>query len=498
MKIRAAPFTLPLAAAFALCAQARGPDVADLKAYSLPTYTLVTHEERAARQIVPQLALMERLLSTLLKREVHATGTPTYVYAVSSDLWLNYLRPSNGIDSEFVPGRFANYLILGVGNDSGWMLERVSHEYTHYFLRTQAGGNYPLWFDEGMAKLVQKTQFRRGVALIGEQPIYFAPGLIPMERLLRIDKSSPEYLLPSESGAVHSQSWAMVHMGFVDEPAFGAQILAYLKARDDFLPIDEAVAKSFGMTAGQLGQKVKMYMSKPAFGKAKIPFDSPAPIPLGAGRELSELEGLESIATFMLDSGFNAPRLAEVIEAAGTRAPDSDGVKILKMRLFARDRSDAELNELVRGINPGVADPALARGTGLALFERVRVERNDDPASIAQRRAWSTQAFGLLDQSLAARPDDAEAAWAFGMLAARLERSLYLATRRLDHARERVPINADLAMAQALVCQLNGERGQMIVHLTETARFSRFAEQQDWALARLANERAAAPKAPPN
>ena len=486
-----------LAGVFALCAQSREPNVSGLKAYSLPAYTIITHDEGAAGRIAPQIASMERVLATLLKREVRETGTPTYVYLVRGSVWNNYLQPGNGIIGEFVPARFANYLLLGGIADSAALREAISHEYTHYFLRTQFLGSCPLWFDEGMAKLMQNVRLRPGKAIVGMPPdSYRSSEWLPMKRLLRVNKSSREYLKEPDTFRVHQQSWAMVHKGVIDDPAFGAQMFTYLQALVDQHPVDEAVAESFGLSVDELGKKIEAYSYRSTFSAAQIEFDPPAPVALGSGRELVELEALESIANVMFDSGFNAARLAEVIEAAGKRAPNAASVRVLRMRLAARDRDDAALNQYLQDIKPGTAEQALARGAGLALFERVREERPGDPLSTTQRAAWNALAFDLLDQSLAARPDDAEAAWGFGLLAAHLNRTPDLAMRRLERASELMPMNADLAMAKALLCQTNGRSGEMISHLADTARFSSSAEQRAWALARIDAARTASRVAP--
>ena len=486
-----------LAGVFALCAQAREPNVSGLKSYSLPAYTIITHDERDARRTVPQIASMERVLATLLKREVRATGTPTYIYIVRGSLWLNYLQPGNAIVGEFVPARFANYLLFGQVADSPGFKSEISHEYTHYFLHTQFRGGYPLWFDEGLAELMQTTRLGTGRATIGLPREYIAPGWLPMERLLLVDKSSKEYLIEPKSFWIHQQSWAMVHKGLIAEPAFGAQLFAYLKALDDVRPIDEAVAGSFGMNVTELGRKVETYLKKRTISAAQFQFEPPPPVALGSGRKLGRREALESIATVMLDTGFNPTRVAEVIEATDKLAPDAVSVRVLRMRLAARDRDDSALQQLAMDIKPGTADLALARGTGLALFERLREEHPGDPLSATQRAAWSTHAFELLDRSLVERPDDAEAAWGFGILAARLARSPSLAMRRLQRASELMPINADLAMAKALLCETMGHSAEMIAQLAETARFSRSTEQRTWALQRIDAARTASRAALP-
>jgi hypothetical protein len=206
-------------------------------------------------------------------------------------------------------------------------------------------------------------------------------------------------------------------------------------------------------------------------------------------RDLDEREALEAIAGVMLDTGFNAPRVKEVIDAAAQRAPDAAGVRVLRMRLAVRDRDDVALGRLLQASGSETRDPVLARGEGLALFERVR--NTDAGQPDGQLDAWRAQAFELLDRSLTAQADDAEAAWAFGLLSARLRRDPQLAMRRLQRASELMPRNAELAMAKASLCEANGQTVEMIPYLVDVATFTSSVEQRQWARQRIAAAKAA-------
>lgn len=88
-----------------------------------------------------------------------------------------------------------------------------------------------------------------------------------------------------------------------------------------------------------------------------------------------------------------------------------------------------------------------------------------------------------------------EAAWAFGTLAAREDRSLNLALLRLDRAGAVVKQNPDLAVARALVLERAGQKSAMVSALAEAASYATSAEQRTWALARMDAARATAKSA---
>jgi hypothetical protein len=385
-----------------------------------------------------------------------------------------------------VPTRFANYLLIGAPRDEFSVTGAVAHEYTHHFLHTQLHGGFPLWFDEGLATVVSFTNVRLGTVTVGHP--YFGESLsrrIPMERLLRIDKSSPEYLeMPTTSG-VHEQSWAMVHKGLVDDRQFGSRMFAYLKAVDDGYPIDQAVPEYFKRSVPELDAEIFRYLHQPTFAHAEFSYQ-PRPVSHGAGRKLAAGEALEMLATVMLDTELNAPRLAEVIDAAQKHAPAAASVQVLRMRVAARARDDAALTTLLQALGKETQSATITRGAGLALFERVRGEHAGDSLSAAQRDALSAQALDMLDRSLAANPDDAEAAWSFGVLSARLKRDPDLALRRLQRVSASMPENADLARATFEVNEANGQTGEMIPLLKRIAAFTSSAAERRWAKQRIA------------
>jgi hypothetical protein len=156
----------------------------------------------------------------------------------------------------------------------------------------------------------------------------------------------------------------------------------------------------------------------------------------------------------MLASGSYPEQLREVLESARGVAPDSAAVRVLQLRAAAQRRDDAAIRLLSHELDPLTNDPAIARGVGLALFERIDCSRDADPLTRELmsgdiRQALISRAFALLRRSEQELPLDLEAAWALGMLAATLGRETDFASRRLAQAANIAPENAWLMQAQA-------------------------------------------------
>jgi hypothetical protein len=474
-----------LAMAISCVASAADPEIPESKAYELLTYTLVTHDKFTASQIPGQTARIDSFLTLQLATGVHTPSLPTWIWVVPPALWRKYLEPSESLESEFVPARFTNYVLLKYDVNSHEVRKALFHEYTHVFVRSQMKRYCPLWFDEGLATLIQYSNFHDTEVEIG-MPIRTYLPWIPLARLFQLDRSSPEYHSEMNAEAVNLGSWAMVHRAVIEDPVFNKQMFDFLAALNNLNPIEKALPQSFGMSSQELDQRMRVYAQQnvqDAFFQVKIPRVSPPKVP--PGRNFGEAESLVLLAEVMLASGNKAERLAEVIDAAHRKAPESPEVHALRMRLAARDRTDATLDQLLAEIEPRASDARVARGAGLALFERVRESKPGDTMSPKDRERLSRRAFELLDRAVMSRPDDAEAIWGYAMLAAQLKQDLAIAMRRLDSGLAIAKYNADLAMAAALVYEALGEQKKMIPFLVVTARMSSRTEQREWAINRV-------------
>jgi hypothetical protein len=181
-------------------------------------------------------------------------------------------------------------------------------------------------------------------------------------------------------------------------------------------------------------------------------------------------------------TGFKPERLADLTAEMYRRSPESPRTVALRMRIAARDPDDAQLERLVRLTAPHTSDPLLARGAGLALFERLRSEA---PLESGARQRMRDQAFEYLDRAAMSRPDDADAIWAYGMLAAELQRELPTALRRVQNMSAIMPSNADLTIALAELKGASGAPQDRLRLLNDALRYSRSLEQRRWLVQQL-------------
>src|SRR4029078_10748322 len=107
---------------------------------------------------------------------------------------------------------------------------RLFHDHTHLFLYNQMPGVYPLWFDEGLAVMMANAQYTGSKVDILPPRQNATRGGIPISRVLRGTKASPEYLDQSQLLNFHFEANAMVYRALIDDPEFGKKVTTYLES----------------------------------------------------------------------------------------------------------------------------------------------------------------------------------------------------------------------------------------------------------------------------
>lgn len=422
------------------------PKVHKMKAWRTPAFTLYSHDEARARKVVERAAAVEKLL-TLLTTDKSVPANPVHVLLVRDSVWTQYLRPSTMINAEFIPARFASYVLLSDRHEFERLDETVDHEFTHAFLRRHLPGHIPLWFDEGIAEFIDGSMILRdSVRLLpkGGAGVRW----IPMDRFLRADRSSPEYLTLQTSD-FHRQAWAFVHKGLLDDRDFWRRTMMYLGALNRGLSIDEAVQGSYGFDVAALDRVVHEYAARQAFPYTRIPFEWPEPPRLTDGRALTELEALDLLAQVMWDGQLNARQLENVAEAAKRRGAEQSP----RQAFWASIRHRADTVGFARHLASmrAITEPKAARAAGLAIHGRIHDAGTDDPLSAEVREEAARLALKLLAESEPALELDPEAAWALALLTSRLGGDRAFAIQRVQLARKILPGNADLARVESLL-----------------------------------------------
>ena len=441
-----------------------------------PGYTMVAVDNPQLRRDMTRLPRLKRALEVSLGTDVKPSGIPTYFYVVSNSIWDRYLEPASGIPGEFVATRFANYVIA---DNARMDRQTLFHDHTHLYVYNQLPGVYPTWFDEGLAVMMANAQFTETQMQVFPPKHDDRGGWIPTQKVLRITKTSPEYLSSQTLYSFHFQSYAMLYRALIDQPDFGKAVFQYLEAYNNLEPANEA-EKKLGVAIPDLDMQLRAYLNNTGKKRVMMDLGPVTDLTLPKGTPVSKLDSLLGIATLCIDAGLHLDMVHELLDAADAEAGGKARSAPLRMRLAAKLRDDAKLEELYKTLGKD-SDPAVARAAGLALYDR---SQSLDPQADARRTDLETRAFELLNRSLAARADDPETAWAFAMVAADLKKDMDVALQRLLPLFEHMPTNPDIAHAAGKLLYAKGDMNLM-PYLTAVLRYAHTIEQKQWALEKI-------------
>ena len=159
-------------AAVALCAGAFAaePHLGNFVSYETEEFTVyTTRSGDQARQFIEDLAKYRVTLEKTLGKRAQKNTVPTRIVIVSASEWKKYLEPRKNVGGWFQPGAFSNIMVMDGDGVRGAALQLIFHEYTHYFLSSQFAGEYPPWFNEGLAELMGYARFDKGKVILGFQ-----------------------------------------------------------------------------------------------------------------------------------------------------------------------------------------------------------------------------------------------------------------------------------------------------------------------------------------
>ena len=318
-------------------AQAREPKVGKLTTYSLPGYTLISQDEKAAQRMINQLPVCQAVLASLFDQSPQPSATPTRIWIASHQVFERYLEATDFATSAFAATPAANYLLFDASVSPEMESWNACAEFSRLYIQTQFRGNTPAWFRQGLSTLMHLTDIKGAEAFIGRRDRIAHLGWMPIEQVLSLDDAQ---IGPRRSGQhfelfymFNSQSWALVHRGLIGDPGFGQQMFSYMKRIDAGESVDRAVQSSFGMSIAALDDSMRQYHAKRKFLWVTVEFEKPAYQVLPPGQVLGRGEALELLATAMLDIGLHLRHFDEVLDAAERQSPGSTAIRNLRRRV---------------------------------------------------------------------------------------------------------------------------------------------------------------------
>lgn len=492
MKVRLLPVAA-LATLFISNAMAAEPRLGKFMSYEMADFTIfTTRSGDQARQFIEDLAKFRLTLEKTLGKRAMSNAVPTHIVIVNSTEWEKYLEPRQNIAGWFQPGRFANFMVMNGDAVRGEALHVIFHEYTHFYLASQFAGEYPPWFNEGLAELMGFAKFDKGMAIM-QVPMYRVyeardSDWIPFERLIRVDHYSPEYQSHKLADSFYAQAWLTVHYGMVENREFGKQMFEYLGQLNSLRPQDEAAKAAFGADLGAVDKQLREYSRNTSMASGGITLGEIPAVTLPAGKPVAELDALANIIDLMLETRLGSDRIRPLVESLARREPKSARAAIFAARLAQADDDNDAFNRAIAQAETLLTPADFTARRDLAS---VLLTSALDFGPLSKRSSEDTdrdlkRAMRLFGEAIAHDNTDVEALWGFGTAATRLDKNLDLAEQALLAAYERAPVSAEIAMSLANIKGRQEQPEAMIPYLKDAARHANNLQTKKWATERLA------------
>ncbi len=473
----------------AALAPAAEPRIGRYVKYDAGEFVIVSSRSaNQARQFMEDLSKYRVTLEKTLGKHANRVVFPTTIVISSESDWNKYLMPRQNVAGFFQQGHFINYMAMNGDAERAEAIHVIFHEYTHFYLATQFAGEYPPWFNEGLAELMGFAKFTdKGLAVM-QIPMYRVyeardGDWISFDRMIKVDQSSPEYQSHKLADSFYAQSWLTVHYGMVENRDFGKQMMEYLHQLNTLHPQADAARTAFGGDLTVPDKLLRDYSRNSNMSSGAISLGEVPPFVLPAGKPLADVDALATIADLLLEAHVIPDRIRPLVDSLNRREPNAARSAIFAARLAQLDQDNAAFDAAVNKAGGLLAPDDWLQRRELASV-LLASSRENGPMSTRtseQHTADLKRALKWFGEAVNHNSEDVEALWGFGTAAASLDQNLDLAEQALLAANLRAPGSAEITMSLANLKGRQQKPDEMIPYLKETIRYSSDLSTRRWA-----------------
>jgi hypothetical protein len=340
-----------------------------------------TLNDSGTRNIALQLQGFEETLGERLQTGDRLPDTPTLIYLLSARDFNQYAAFRPGLEGFFHEGRFQN--IMAVNADARFDIVKVAllHEFVHDIQRSTSTQKIPPWYAEGYAELFSGFQLKDNKLSIGSLPagVGIDPTRwIPVERLLAVRQTDPEYMTEHLAPQFYGESWALVHLLLFDDKTLYVPTHRYLRFLDDGILEPEAFAKAFPFDKAELDAHLKKFVSDRVIHIKVATLRSALVIDQAPVRRLTPAEADTELTRLIWQ--LNKPKaiVDELAAKVAAERPKDPSARALLARIAAHQGDPMSINDLVESLaKGGVNDPQVRIDIGDSLVS----ENKDDGAN---------------------------------------------------------------------------------------------------------------------
>jgi len=432
-----------------------------------------TLSDSGTRNVARQLQGFDETLGEMLQTGDRLPDTPTRIYLLSDRDFNQYAAPRPGLGGFFQEGRFGNIMVVDADKNFGLVRVALFHEFIHYIQRSTSTQKYPPWYTEGYAELFSGFQLKDNKLSVGDLPAGTAllrTQWIPVERLLAIKQTDPEYQTERLAPQFYGESWALVHLLLFDDKTLSAPTLGYLANLDGGVPEPEAFATAFPFDKATLDAHLRKFVDGRRILVKVITLRNPVVVDQAP---LTRLTPVQADTEFTrLIWRLNKPKvMVDALAAkAATERPDDPSVRALVARIAAHQGDPTAIDDLAAALTKGgVSDPQERIDVADALL----FANSGDPAN--------RQALSILGDLLQVEVPPVEAVELWATAAGRIGISPAQIVAVLEPLRVRVPHDTAVLRSLARAYEAMGDKAKSRDAYNQIILVSHSPEERLWA-----------------
>jgi tetratricopeptide (TPR) repeat protein len=292
-----------------------------------PHFVVVSNSgEKEARKIAGQFEIFRAVFQKALPKTRVDPGQPLIILAARNESTLKTLIPQYwdkkgnmhpiGV---FVPGTDRHYVALRLDSEGENPYGVIYHEYVHLLISLNFQW-VPMWLNEGLAEFYANSELGSKDVSLGRPSaahlqLLQERRLLPLEVVLAVTHTSPQYNEADTSGVFYAESWALVHYLMLDNKTGHTKELAqFINLLQQGAITKDAFQQVFG-DIKKFEQKLGLYMSQPTFYALTMKSPPGADPSTFTSRELGPAEAAAARGDFYVHTDRTAEARAALEEA---------------------------------------------------------------------------------------------------------------------------------------------------------------------------------------
>jgi hypothetical protein len=365
-----------------------------------------TMRDSKTRDVARQLQAFEKTVGEILRTKDGLPDVPTVIYILDSGDFQRYGAGRPGLAGVFYERPYVNVIAINGDLNFDTVKVAVFHEYTHFIQRNSSTSKMPPWFTEGYAELFSAFKLKGDKVTLGEAPFglrLIMDQWIPMERLLAVTQSDPEYRAERLAPQFYGESWALVHLLLLDNKSLRRPTDNYLSNLDVGVLEPDAFAQAFPFDKNGLDQALHKLIKDQIIRLMTVTYEQGVSVDDAPISPMTPAQADAQMARMALQIGWPQKIAGPLADAALKENTSDPTVRALSARIAAPNGGHQDIEDLASALEKGGTDDA-----------QLRIDVAATLLSLSQSKISGDRTFAILDDLVhrGSAPLEAVGLWA--------------------------------------------------------------------------------------